>query len=353
MGVWVAGGYTQTSCRWLSEQGWNLSCVTPGIEKHDIFNILKKLAPKFQNVIIAGYPAFLMDILKEAKNKTLIPKNLKLLTAGDAFSESWRQTALKLINKKLPESIISVYGSADAGAIAFETPLSIFLKTVAKKNKTLFSALFGNAIKEPSVFQYLPEQMFIESINGELILTAYNTIPLIRYNIRDQGKIFSYEDIIQLFKKHNLLVLAKQHGLTNWRLPFVAQYGRTDVAVTFYALNVYPEHIQAGLKDKKIAKMVSGNFRAFNQSAKKSEEENLHLEIEIAEKIKPTKKILNAIADTIFNKLLKLNSEFRKLHGVIGQRARPKIRLIKRLQPLPIAQSSLIGLKGKKPKILI
>jgi len=353
MGVWVAGGYTLSSFRWLSAQGYNLSCITPGIEKHDIFNIFKNLAPTFQNVVLAGYPAFIMDILQEAKKQNLIPKNLKLLTSGDAFSMGWNKTVLGLINQKQPESIISVYGSADAGAIAFETPLGIFLKQEALKNKILFSELFGNAVKEPSIFQYLPKQIFAESINGELILTAYNTIPLIRYNIHDQGQTFSYSNIIRLLKKHNLLTKAKKYGLNNWKLPFITQYGRTDVAITFYALNIYPEHIKAGLKDRKVAGMVSGNFRAFSRAEKKFGQENLHLEVEIAENIKPNKKILNAIANSVSNSLLRLNGEFKKLHTVIGQRVLPEVSLIKKLQPLPIGHTSLISLKGKKPKILI
>lgn len=350
MGVWVAGGYTLSSCRWLSANGHNITCITPGIEKHDIFNILKLLAPNFSQVVLAGYPAFVMDILKEAAKTKIIPKGLKLLTAGDAFSEDWRQTALNFLGQKNPASIISLYGSADAGSIAFETPLSIFIKQKSLKNRDLYEKLFKNAAKEPTILQYLPDQIYLESINEEIVLTTNNTIPLVRYNIHDRGRIFTYDEMSAILEH---VGLKKNNLRYSWNLPFVIQYGRTDVAVTFYALNVYPEHIQAGLKDKKIANLVSGNFKAYNQQVKNHSQENLHLEIEITEKTKPSKKVLDAVAKSIFSNLLRLNAEFRKLYGTIGEKALPQIKLIKQLQYSPSSAKTLISIKGKKPKMFI
>jgi phenylacetate-CoA ligase len=354
MGIWVAGNYTTSSCQWVSEQGYRLTTITPGMEKHDIFYILKNLAPKFKNVILAGYPSFVMDILAEAKNKKIpLPKNLKLLTAGDSFSEKWRDSALKIIGTNLSlNSIISIYGSADAGIMGFETPLSVFIRKSALKNKGLYTELFGEAEKQPVLVQFNPKHTYLESIKGELLLTSNTSIPLIRYNIHDIGKILSFAETKKLLKKYNLIGQAEKIGLEDWQMPFIIKYGRTDVAVTFYALNIYPEHIEAGLKDKRIKEMVSGNFRAFSQTAKNNQDEQLNFEIELSEKYKVSKESLKKISNSVIDNLTKINTEFRKLHSTIGQKALPKIKLLKKLTDKTVRNSKiLISLNGKKPKM--
>ena len=356
MGVWVAGAYTLACCEWLSKQEYQLTSVTPGIEKHDILHILKNLAPNFQNVVLAGYPSFIMDVLRELKTKNIsFPKNLKIITAGDSFSEEWRDSVCKLLGPQArPESIISIYGSADAGVMGFETPFSIFIRREAEKNKIFRSKIFGKNEKTPALVQFDPEHCFVESVKGEILLTAATAIPLIRYNIQDIGKVVSFDEMKTLLSKYNLAAKSSQKGLLNWNLPFIIKEGRSDVAVTFYALNIYPEHIETALTDKKITNLVSGNFKAYNQTIKNNSRENLCLEIEMAEKKQPSKSALKKITDALIENLLKINIEFRKLHASIGDRARPKVKLFKTFSyAKPVPTKVLLGLKGKKAKIII
>lgn len=355
MGVWIAGSFTASSCRWLSEsKGYNITTITPGLELRDVLHILKNLAPNFETIVLTGYPAFVMDILFEAKKQKIrLPKKIKLLTAGDSFSENWRKQVATLIDTTKPSNILSVYGSADAGVMGFETPLTIFLRKSAEHNKQLYLELFGNSDKLPAIFQFDSKKIYFESIDGELVLTTKTAIPLIRYNIHDVGKIWEYKKIKTLLIKHNLFKAADKLKLLNWNLPFIIKQGRTDVAVTFYALNIYPEHIQAGLSHKKISSTVSGNFLAYNKTKNKNGQENLYLEIELAKNKNGSGKILNKITQVILNTLLKVNIEFRKLHNAIGRRAFPKIKLVKNLNKSTASFSkTLLSLKGKKPKML-
>ena len=164
MGVWVAGNYTMASCRHLFKKGYNITTITPGVEKGDIFNALKELAPRFKNLVLVGYPPFIMDVIHESFKKGIKfdNQNVKILTAGDKFSESWRDSVLKLINKKdEPDSLVSIYGSADAGFLGHETPLSIFLRRESLKNKKLYKSLFGDAGILPGFVHYHPSYVFL------------------------------------------------------------------------------------------------------------------------------------------------------------------------------------------------
>jgi phenylacetate-CoA ligase len=355
MGIWVAGNYTLECFRWISEQGYNITTITPGIEKHDILNILKNLAPNFEKTILAGYPSFVMDILVETKKQKIsLTKNFKILTAGDSFSEKWREEALKYLSPNTNiTDIISIYGSADLGVMGFETPLSIFTRTAAANNKLFKEKLFGINEKLPALVQFKPDYIYIESVKNELVLTADTAIPLIRYNIHDAGEIISFTDMIKLLKRFKLFNEAKKLKLTNWKLPFIIKNGRTDVAVTYYALNIYPEHIEAGLKNSEFSKSISGNFKAYNETVRNEKKENLIIEVEVKENFKNSNKTLEKISSSVLNSLIKLNIEFRKLYNTLGTQATPKIKLVKNIiQNNTASTKTLLYISGKKPKIV-
>jgi phenylacetate-CoA ligase len=357
MGVWVAGGFTLASCKELSRQGYNISCITPGIEKTDIFFAFEHLAKEFKNVVLAGYPPFVMDIILECRKKNIdLPKNLKILTAGDKFSEGFRTKLAEFAEIKNYAGIISLYGSADVGPMGFETPLSIFLRREAEKNSALRQMLFENSPELPAFLQFDPEKIYFESVNGELILTADAGIPLVRYNIHDQGKIFDFEKIKTILKDLKLTENAKQHGLNEWQLPFVVKTGRTDVAVNFYALNILPEQINASLKEKQISKYLNGNYFAYHKMVKNHAQEELGLILETKTKTRPQKSLVKKAQASIVKTLSSLSLEFRKLHQTIGKRALPKIKFI---EPGNLAKYSklqhmgLLNIQGKKPKIVL
>lgn len=357
MGVWVAGGFTLAACKELTKQGYSISCITPGIEKTDIFFALEHLAKEFKNVVLAGYPPFVMDTILECNKKNIrLPKNLKILTAGDKFSEGFRAKLAEFAGIKNQSNIISLYGSADVGPMGFETPLSIFLRKEAVKNPALNQILFGNAPEIPAFLQFDPEKIFFESINGELILTADAGIPLIRYNIHDQGKVLSYEEIKNILNDLGLTNEAKKHGLKEWQFPFVVKTGRTDVAVNFYALNILPEQINASLQDKQISKYLNGNYFAYHKMVKNHAQEELGLILETKTKFKPQKGLVKKAQDSIVKTLDSLSLEFRKLHQTIGKKALPKIKLT---APGNLAKYSkhqhlgLLSIQGKKPKLIL
>lgn len=356
MGVWIAGGYTLAACRHIARNGYQLTTVTPGTEKEDIFHIFRQLTPRFKNIVIAGYPPFLMDVVVEVSRRGILPKkNIKLITAGDKFSEKWRVSIARLLHIKDPEySIISIYGSADAGILGYETPFSIFIRRNAAENGDLRKVLFGEGKDLPAFTQYDPNDIFFEENDGELIFTIETAAPLVRYNIHDVGRLLSYEQVKKILKEHKLDGTAAHYGLHEWRFPFIVKKGRSDIAVTFYALNIYPDNIKAGLENKKIAKLVSGKFFAFNKTLYQDKRQKLYIEVELAPRVSPTKKILALIQNSIIENLTKLNLEYRKLYSILGQAASPVLRLIpfgkKDFQQQRVR--GVLTVIGKKPRVL-
>lgn len=357
MGIWIAGMYTSDIFRLLADKSWKFTVMTPGLDKESIAQIISKLGCEFKNIILAGHPPFLMNVLTYLKAlKVTIPQNCFLLTAGDKHSEMWRNAALNLLQKPHEyTSIANIYGASDAGAIAFETPLSLAIKQLCEKSKNLKNSLMSELGVDPAIFQYKSEYVYIEEIAGELVITAKNASPLLRYNIHDLGKVLSAEDMIKVLKANGVND-SKLFRLFNlFTMPFVIKGGRKDVALTYYALNLYPEQLLAWRNRGLGIKATTGNFVVFKKYRDHHKREALIFRIEVIEKFIPQLKIiLPKIKNLVLKSLEELSPEFRKLINSLGASAYPKIELVLpgKIFNIPKGSTGIAFVEGKKARVI-
>lgn len=331
MGNWVAGTFTLASLRHVADQkNISLSIITPGIDKEDVIRALKDFAPNFESVILIGYPPFLMDILHEASNTGVVLSvfDMYFILAGENFSEKWRSLLLKKagVNDTEKNRSISIYGTADACAIGHETPLTIHLRNLAEKNKAFFKDFYGEISFTPTTVVYYPEKTYFELLSDELIFTTNTGIPLVRYNIKDKGLLYTHEDVVALLKKHNVYKDVPSAFLKNKQAILILK-GRNDVSVTFYALNIYPENIKTGLEDDSLKDIVTGKYIAKVQHSKDFVDQKLVIEVELQEDVESIEAHVLLVKNSISNSLIHLNAEYRKLLASIQEKAIPEIIL--------------------------
>lgn len=356
MGIWVAGSMEANACKLLAEKhGWHITVATPGIEKKDIASILKHGANEYQNVVLVGFPAFIMDALQYCKKQHIRFNNrFRLLLAGEAISESFREAFIRTIHAPTPPEflqVVNVYGSADVGQIGFETPISVLAQRIFAKHPELRTkVLGGTAYTAPALYQWNPNHIHIESHAGELLLTAPTGIPLIRYNIHDQGRVLTGIEIAQALKAH--LSPAQFLQLKNTALPFVSHNGRTDVAVSYYAINIYPSHIQNALQTPGIKDAVTKSYFTRHYYSKTHTKETWEIYVEV--KKPATKQVIAKIQKAITTTMLKVSIEYRKLFSTIGEAASPKIIPVTNIQDIPpqAFKRGMLYIHGKKPKMI-
>jgi len=334
MGVWIGGLITYQGYQIAArEGGYPVSILTPGINKKEIFGALRELAPHFSETILVGYAPFVKDILDSARAEGIDLKkiNLRLHFAAEAFTENFRDYLAKVGHiGNVCRDTMNIYGSADIGAMAFETPVAILARRLvnADRSRAAFKAVFGDISKTPTLAQYDPRSIVFEAHEGELLLTGDNVMPLVRYAIGDHGGVMSYPELEQRLAtcginfEHEITV----HRLRDCRyeLPFVFIYERTDLSTTLYGLQVYPEHVREALIAAPVNRFVTGKFTMKTEFDK---HENQYLEINIetlpGAKIGPTTSAV--IVKAVTENLDRVNSEFRELHRFIGDRALPRV----------------------------
>ena len=180
------------------------------------------------------------------------------------------------------------------------------------------------------LYQYYPSARFFEVVGeSSLVLTANAGLPLIRYDTRDSGGILAHEKVMTACGKQ-LSDAAKQHGtdLKKWQLPFVYLYGRKDLSISLYALNIYVENVKHALENSKFSSHLSGLFTMGVEHTENLDQQ-FAVTVELSRSSEPSATLADALMHEIVASLRKLNTEYSKLHSVVGERAMPKITLVR------------------------
>jgi phenylacetate-CoA ligase len=336
MGVWIGGLITYQAFRYAALRGYPVSVITPGINKKEIFHALRELAPNFNNVILAGYPPFIKDVIDEAREEKINFKKFhtRLLFAAESFTETFRDHVVKY--GQIPDlyhDTLNLYGSAELGAMAFETPLSIFIRREALAHTEIYQELFGHN-RIPTLAQYNPNFVSFTEINKEILITADNVSPFLKYKIGDNGGVYTLTDIETVFKKHGLSLkaLAKNKKIKLTTLPFVYVFERSDFSTKLYGAIIYPEHIREALHQNPLSRYVTGKFLL---STKTDSRHNQYMEINIELKrgLQKSHALEKKCQEIITKKLLANNAEYKNNHHSIPHKVIPKIILWKHEDP--------------------
>jgi phenylacetate-CoA ligase len=240
---------------------------------------------------------------------------MKLVLAGEVFSEEWRDLVGRRLGCADPvRDTASLYGTADAGVLGNETPLSVSVRRFLAGRPELARELFGDA-RLPTLVQYDPASRFFEEQDGTLLFSGDSGAPLIRYHIADEGGLVSAAEMRAFCARHGFAPDFDND------LPFVFVFGRSLFTVSFFGANVYPENVAIGLEQPAVSEWVTGKF-VLQTVADDDENPALRVTVELAPGRTGDPGV---VAESIRAQLRRLNSEFA--HYVPHDRQLPQVVL--------------------------
>jgi phenylacetate-CoA ligase len=321
LGTWVGGLFTLSCLRHLAAKGYPLTVVAPGNNKAEILRVLPELAHHFDQVVLLGYPPFVKDVVDSgiAQGFDWSRHSVKLVFAGEVFSEQWRD----LVGQRagiadVVRHTASLYGTADAGVLGNETPLSVSVRRFLAGRPDLSRELFGDA-RLPTLVQYDPASRYFEELDGTLLFSGDNGIPLIRYHIADSGGVVGYRQMLEFCARNGF-----QPEDADPQLPFVYVFGRSLFTVSLFGANIYPENVTVALERRPISDWVTGKFVL--QTPEDADRNTfLQVVVELAPGVSADQEKAAAIAEAIRAELVRLNSEFA--HYVPAERQLPRVEL--------------------------
>ena len=268
MGVWIGGIITVRALEIAAARAHVPLAILPtGINKTEIMRGLVQLSPQYDQTLLIGYPPFVKDMLDDAQQAglDLAAIHLRLMFAAESFNEQFRDyvVAQGAVGNPCIDTL-NIYGSAEAGVMATETPLSILVRRLATTKPALFTDLFGQVQKTPTLAQYDPAYIAFTAADGEIALSADSLLPLVRYRIGDRGGVLGYAQVVAALRRHGFDVSRelKAAGIKRppQRRPFVYVYERSDFAVSLYGATLFPEIVKDGLVDPAVSEWLTERF---------------------------------------------------------------------------------------------
>ena len=329
LGTWVGGMFTASCLRHLAVKGYRVTVVTPGNQKPEIFRVVRALAPAFEQVVLLGYPPFLKDVVDSglADGIRWREHHLKLVLAGEVFSEEWRALMAERAGLVRPlHDTAALYGTADAGVLGNETPLSLCVRRFLASRPDAARALFGEA-RLPTIVQYDPASRWFEEHERTLVFSADGGVPLVRYHLDDAGGVVPYDAMMTRLRDLGLDAEAevRGEGARGVRpLPFAYVFGRAHFAVSYYGANVFPEMVSLALEQPLTRDWVTGKF-VMEVKEDAARDRRLHVAVELAPGAEASGARVSLAAEAIVEVLRRLNSEFASY--VPPERQRPEVTL--------------------------
>lgn len=332
LGNWIAGIYTEMCVYLMRLRGIPFTLASPGYNQEETFKVVKGFSHFYDQTIIACHPPILKMMIEDGIEEGIQWKklNIKFLGAAEGFSESWRDSLLSLVGQDdYYRTMINIYGSADAGLMGFETPLSIALHRETARNHKLNKVLFDSD-RNPFLYQFDPLKKYIESINSEITLTMDSTMPLLRYNIHDNGSVIENNILIdtvrQKASQFSKVLRKYKISLKEWSFPFVYIFGRDQFMTTLYGVNIYPENVKAVLEHKELQPFFTGRF-IIKKSVNERKNPYIILHIELRRNIIKSRGIEDRARKLFVQILKQLNSEYNQVEDKIKKIMHPKITL--------------------------
>ncbi|KAJ3322527.1 hypothetical protein HDU76_013849 [Blyttiomyces sp. JEL0837] len=335
LGSWVGGLYTTLCLRYICAKGYPVTLVTPGNDVLEIIRVVKELSPQFQQTIILGYPPFIKTVIDSGRAASVpwSTYNLRMVFAGEVFSEEWRSMVAQRAGISDPlTSMVSIFGTADAGVLACETPFSARIRKWIAERPEIARKLFGRD-RLPSLMQYDPNSRFMEmrpddnTIVFSTLPSTFDksepeigvTSPLIRYSIGDAGGLISYTDMINFIKTESNGTFSPieetaasdpSRVIPIRKMPFVYVFGRAFWTVSLYGANVYVDHVMVGLETDAVRESVTGKF-VLAVCEDSMGDTRLSVTVELAAGVEESEKLRESILnESILNELKRLNSEY-------------------------------------------
>ncbi|MBX5490570.1 MAG: hypothetical protein IRZ14_05380 [Chloroflexi bacterium] len=327
-GAWRAGLLgPELAQRLFAEQRICGTVATPGLSVGDTLLVVRQLGHHYDQIILVGYPSLLTELLEAGARHGLdwSALNVGLCIGGEPLAEPQRDRLLDWIGKdpERLEGLFALYGSAEVGGLlGYETPLCLLVRRLCARVPALARSLFGGAALATLV-QYDPLDHFLETCQGEIVLTTRGGVPLVRYNTHDRGGLLSFEELVARCRAHGLDLAAelraRGHDPQRVRpLPLLYAHGRPD-AVVVRGATVDAEQVRRVLERPSLRLVLSGRFQL-------GAVENppgctvLRIIAELREGMAPREELRRLCQYTVLRELQRLNTEFRAVYTAAAGR---------------------------------
>ncbi len=233
-GTWIGGIQIASAMRVLAASGRHpLTVATPSLNLSESVEIYARYGSNYEQAIWILNPSSvnLIAALLDRRGIQAPPGTIFFPVVGEYFTEHFREAIARRFGhpEDHPFVVWTGYGSADAGDLGAETAATIALRKFFHRHPALSQEFFGT--DSTPMLLAIPAGCFLEIVNGNIVVTKDQMVPLVRYDTGDSGGLLSRQKCLELPYLPS--------GLPE-KLPeqILFVHGRASDAVIFYGTNL-------------------------------------------------------------------------------------------------------------------
>jgi phenylacetate-CoA ligase len=267
LGSWIGGEHFSWVLKSVAvDAPYAFAVFSPGNRHDEIIAMIESAGCFVDQVIVFACPSAIghLRLRAEQQGRALPLAKLRFVVLGEPFPESVR-LGLQAEASLAPgePAMISIFGSADTGVLGVESPASALVRGVCERDATLAADLgFGGVV--PHLFHQADPSALLESVDGELCVTKWQGVPLVRYNLHDAVRLLRWSALVERVASR-LGDGPMTQGLraSAARLPDVlAVTGRADSCLLLCGTNLTEAMLDTAVRSPELAAALTGNYRA-------------------------------------------------------------------------------------------
>jgi phenylacetate-CoA ligase len=239
LGTWFGGMTITAALRVIAATGrLPITVCTPGLNLAEAVEIYSRFLTNFKKAIWITNPSNigLISALLARKGVAVPPGSCSFPVVGEYFSETFRESVARRYGHAAdaPFVIWTGYGSADTGDIAVETAATIRLRKFFHASTALRNMLFDT--DDTPMLLALAPKAHVELLDGRIVVTKDQLVPLVRYNTGDEGGVLDKRELECLGAIPDELLRDLPERILYVR-------GRASNSIIFYGTNLNVQNI--------------------------------------------------------------------------------------------------------------
>ncbi len=265
LGSWAGGEQFSFIFKSLALQhGLPMVVFSPGNQHAEILELIDAIHQEVDQIIIALCPSaiFYLEKLADQTGRTLPLAKIAFLVTGEPFPEELRiDWAQRTGRRGQQPTILSVYGSADTGILGAESAPLIQVRQFLHARPDVAQHLGFPAASIPNLYHMQRNGAFYEVVNGELVITRWQGIPLARYNLKDRVRLYSWPILCRE------LALADSANARVWSqladqplCDLISVVGRAHGCLFLCGSNIFESMLDAVFRRSGLRELSTGTF---------------------------------------------------------------------------------------------
>ena len=165
--------------------------------------------------------------------------------------------------------MLSLYGSADTGMLGFESLPLIGVRQQLARRPELAGRVGFAAKAVPNLYHAQLEGMYLEAVHDELVITKWQGVPLVRYNLEDKVQFLSWKGLCLAVADDDPANERPWSDLAGLDLPdVIAVSGRSKGCVFLCGSNIFETMLHEVLLRSSLKEISTGAFIAWTGLAK-------------------------------------------------------------------------------------